>query len=369
MGYWPSKIACFLNIVLMAGYCAIDCIIGGQLLSAVSGGSMSIVVGIIVVALVCLVVAVFGMSLFHTYERYAWLPQVLVLFILIGSAGPHFDASLQSVGNSSTISGNRLSFFCLSIYVVSSWSAAASDYYVYYPETTAGWKTFLMTFAGLWLSFILVELLGVGLASGIATTPAWAEAYSISSGALIVAGYDGLRGFGKFCAVVIAFGVCANSIPGTYSAALGCQVMGRYGKAVPRYIWACVIVVVYLVCGLAGRNNLFNILSNFLALMGYWIEVFVCIVLEEHLIFRRVIGFDWTAWEDKKRLPIGIAALIAFLLGWVGAILGMNQVWYVGKLAVLVGDDGADLGFWVGCGFALISFPPLRYWELKRFGR
>ena len=69
MGYWPSKIACFLNIVLMVGYCAIGCIIGGQLLSAVSGGSMSIVVGVIVVALVCWVVAVFGMSLFHTYER------------------------------------------------------------------------------------------------------------------------------------------------------------------------------------------------------------------------------------------------------------------------------------------------------------
>lgn len=226
-----------------------------------------------------------------------------------------------------------------------------------------------MTFTGLWLSFALTDLLGIGLASGIATTPTWAEAYGISSGALIVAGYGGLRGFGKFCAVIVAFGLCANSIPGTYSAALGCQVMGRYGKAVPRYVWACVVVVVYLVCALVGRNNLFDIFSNFLALMGYWIEIFICIVLEEHLIFRREIGFDWTAWEDKKRLPVGIAALIAFLLGWMGAILGMYQAWYVGKLAILVGDYGADLGVWVGCGFTLISFPPLRYLELKRFGR
>ena len=62
---WPSKIACFLNIVLMIGFCTINCIIGGQILSAVSGGGMSIV-GIIVVALVCWVVAVVGMSLFHT---------------------------------------------------------------------------------------------------------------------------------------------------------------------------------------------------------------------------------------------------------------------------------------------------------------
>ena len=93
------------------------------------------------------------------------------------------------------------------------------------------------------------------------------------------------------------------------------------------------------------------------------------IVLEEHLIFWREIGFDWTAWEDEKRLPVGIAALIAFLLGWMGTILGMYQVLYVGKLAILVGDYGADLGVWVGCGFTLISFSPLRYLELKKFGR
>jgi purine-cytosine permease-like protein len=53
----------------MVGYCTIDGIIGGQMLSAVSGGSMSIVVGIIIVSLVSLVVAVFGMALFHHYER------------------------------------------------------------------------------------------------------------------------------------------------------------------------------------------------------------------------------------------------------------------------------------------------------------
>lgn len=53
----------------MVGYGLIDCVIGGQMLSAVSGGSMSIVVGIIIVALISLVVAVFGMALFHAYER------------------------------------------------------------------------------------------------------------------------------------------------------------------------------------------------------------------------------------------------------------------------------------------------------------
>jgi purine-cytosine permease-like protein len=216
-------------------------------------------------------------------------------------------------------------------------------------------------------------MIGVAIASGVATTPDWNEAYGISSGALITASYGPLHGFGKFCAVVVALGVIANNVPGTYSAALGCQIMGRFGKAVPRWCWAVVMVMIQLVCGLAGRNHLFLIFQNFLALMGYWLMIMVCIVAEEHLLFRRTIwgglGFDWTAWEDRKRLPWGVAACTAFLLGWMGAILGMYQVWYVGPIAKLAGDTGADVGMWVGCGFALITFPPMRWVELKIVGR
>lgn len=69
MGYWPSKIACLLTIIVSIGYGTIDCIIGGQILSAVTGGSMSIVVGIIIIALVTWIVVVFGMKVFHIYER------------------------------------------------------------------------------------------------------------------------------------------------------------------------------------------------------------------------------------------------------------------------------------------------------------
>lgn len=89
MGYWPSKIACFLNIVIMVGYGTIDCIIGGQILSAVSGGSMSIVVGIIIVALVSWIVAVFGLAVFHVYERY--------IILLIPDVGNYFNTDHSSL--------------------------------------------------------------------------------------------------------------------------------------------------------------------------------------------------------------------------------------------------------------------------------
>jgi purine-cytosine permease-like protein len=69
MGYYPSKICCFLNIVIMLGYGMIDCLVGGQVLSAVAGGRISVVGGVIIVAAVTWVVVVFGMSIFQTYER------------------------------------------------------------------------------------------------------------------------------------------------------------------------------------------------------------------------------------------------------------------------------------------------------------
>ena len=293
-----------------------------------------------------------------------------MLFILVGSAGPHFNSNLQSTGGIPATTAHRLSFFSLCLSVPLSWAAAGSDFYVYYPESTNKRLTFLMTLTGSTLSFVFVTLLGVGLASGVSTTPAWSDAYDISSGALLLAGYDGLGGFGRFCGVIVALGVISNNVPGTYAAALGCQVLGRYGKAVPRYLWVCVIVAIYFVCAIAGRDHLFAIFQNFLALMGYWLIIFVSIVFEEHVMFRGRGGFDWTAWEDQKHLPIGLAALATFLIGWAFAVIGMDQAWFIGPVAKLVGDDtGADIGIWLASASTLMIFPPLRWLELKTIGR
>lgn len=367
MGYWPSKILCFLNIILMIGYATIDGIIAGQVLSAVSGGKMTIIVGIVVVSVVCWVVAVFGMAMFHKYERYSWLPQTIVLFILIGCAGPYFDASAPSKNSGALLAAQRLSFFNICLYVPNSWAGAASDFYVYYPEKTSKRKIFLLTLTGIWTAFTFVYLIAIGLGTGVAKSPAWAAANDISSGALIVAGYEPLKGFGRFCSVVVSLGVIANSIPSTYSAALGVQVLGRYGKAIPRYVWSTVLILIEFVLAVAGREHLFAIFQNFCALMGYWAMIMFFIVLEEHVFFRGRKGFDWSRWEDRDYMPLGLAALASFVIGWVGAVLGMAQVWYTGPLAGLA--EGGDVGLWIACGFTLVTFPPLRVLELKYFGR
>ena len=349
MGWWPSKLIVILTLIILLGYSLIDVVIAGQILSAVStDDSLSVVVGIVITALVTWVVTTFGYSVFHLYERYAWLPQLVVVMILAGVAGPNFDLHANpSAGlDERTIVGNRISFFSLCLAAAITYACVGADYFVYFPENTPRLTVFMVTMLGLSVSFTPVFVIGIGLGSGLASNASWVDAYGESQGALIVEGYRPLGAFGSFCSVIVALGLIANVVAPTYASGIDWQALGHYFEKVPRVIWTTFSVIIYAVCAIAGRAHLAEIFTNFLALMGYWSAIWIAIVLEEHLIFRKYygLGWNWDAWNNRHQLPLGIAALIAFLVGWAGAILCMAQVWYVGPISALIGKYGGDVG-------------------------
>ena len=59
MGYWPSKLACILNLILQVGWGIIACILVGQMLSAINGAGLSIAVGCFIGALLIGLIATF----------------------------------------------------------------------------------------------------------------------------------------------------------------------------------------------------------------------------------------------------------------------------------------------------------------------
>lgn len=238
---------------------------------------------------------------------------------------------------------SRLSFFSICLSAAITYSPLAADFFVYYPEHTSRWTIFALTQTGLTFSFTMAFLIGIGLASGISAHPEYAAAYKHGQGALIVEGFSPLHGFGKFCSVVIALGLIANTVAPTYSSGVDFQILGRYAEKVPRVVWNTVGVIIYTVCALAGRSHLSTIFTNFLALMGYWVAIWFAIILEERFLFRLHCGYNWAAWRDPSKLPVGLAAFIAFVIGWAGAVLCMAQLWYIGPLAKLVGHYGADV--------------------------
>jgi NCS1 nucleoside transporter family len=376
MGWWPSKLIVILNIIVLLGYSLLDCVVGGQILSAVSpNGSMSVVVGIVIVAIITWAVTTFGISVFHYYERYAFIPQIIVFSILFGISAKHYDLTTPSTGDPRTVAGDRLSFFSICLSAAITYGGLGADYFVYWPTSTSRFSIFAATLLGLSVSFTLALVLGIGLGSGITSYQPYSNAWTNSqggsgSGALLVVGFEPLHDFGKFCAVIAALGVIANTIPPTYSSGVDFQILGRYAAKVPRVIWNTIGVIIYTVCALAGRNHLAVIFTNFLALMGYWVAIWIAIILEEYLIFRRSAkAYNWAAWDDREKLPIGIAALVAFLVGYGGSVISMAQVWYIGPIARLIGEYGGDAGNYVGFSCAALVYPPLRWLELKKFGR
>lgn len=374
MGWYPAKIIVILNIIVLLGYSLLDAVIAGQMLSAVSGTSnLNIVVGIVIVAVITWVITTFGYTVFHMYERYAWLPQIVMISILAGVAGPNFDLTTSpSEGEDRlTIIGNRLSFFSLCLAAAITYSGGAADLFVYYPEYAPRSKVFVVTVVGLALSFTYAFIVGIGLGSGIALNQVWSDAYSVSQGALIVEGFRPLGAFGSFCGVIVALGLVGNIILPVYAAGVDFQTLGVNFEKIPRVIWNTLGVIIFTVCAIAGRAHLAEIFTNFLALMGYWVSIWIAILLEEHLIFRkwRGLGWNWDAWDDHRKLPVGLAALVAFLVGWAGSILSMAQVWYIGPFAAQVGEYGGDMGNYVGFAWAGIVFPGLRWLELRHYGR
>ena len=347
-GWWPSKLIVILNLIVLLGYSMIDLVVAGQILSAVSvHGNLSVVVGIVIVAVISWVITTFGISIFHTYQRYAFLPQLIAICIFYGVAAPTFDLQTPSTGDSATIIGSRISFFSLCLSAAITYAGEAADYFVYYSPQTPRLSLFAASLLGLITSFTFAIILGIGLASGISKAPSYQSAYSKGGqGALLVEGLSlPLNAFGKFLAVLIALGLIANVIAPTYSSGIDFQILAQSFQKVPRFIWNTVGIVIYTVCALAGRDHLSEIFTNFLALMGYWVAIWIAITIEEQLIFRRrsAGGYDWTVWNQQDKLPLGLAALVAFLVGWAGAILCMAQAWYIGPIARLVGEYGADV--------------------------
>ncbi|KAL3480150.1 hypothetical protein BJX99DRAFT_267108 [Aspergillus californicus] len=368
MGFNPSKFCCFLNVLTNLGYGMMSAMVGGQLLSKLSGGAVSVVIGIIIVALASLVVATFGMHIFQYYERFAWFPQLMVFCILLGSAGPQFNFESVTVGSAEEVNGRRLAFFSLCLASALSWVPGAADYHVYYSPNTGAWRIWSMTTIGVGMAMVITLLLGVGLGSGVAHNPRWVTIYDGTPASLIIAGYDRLGGFGKFCVFINVLTIVSNNAPGSYSMAMNFQMLGDYWCKVPRPVFTTVSTIIYTACAIGGRDSLYEIFNNLVPLIGYWVVIWFTIVVESDILFERGRHYDWSAWNKPEKLPMGFAATAAFLIGWAGAIVGMDQVWYTGPIAGTIAG-GCDLGIWLGLGFTALAFPPLRMLELRVVGR
>ncbi|KFY15557.1 hypothetical protein V492_01898 [Pseudogymnoascus sp. VKM F-4246] len=372
LGIWGAKLCSLLNIIVNIGYATISSIVGGELLRAVSGGSLPLVVGIVIIVIIAFIVSFFGFAIIHHYERYAWIVAVILLCALYGQASEHFSPTPGfSLATGLDYHGGCLSYFAIIFGVCCSWCPIAGDYYVHYPVNTNKWLVFGLTYLGLIIPTIFIGILGNYFGGIIATSDDLAEVYHEGGiGALIPAIMSPPAAWGRFACIVFVLSFLGNVIANIYSSALSIQLLGKHFIAVPRFVWCTFLSLATFALAYGGRNVLEEIINNLLSILGYWTLAFALIMFIEHFWFRpRLGGYDLSAWQDQKRMPWGIAGTGSLLIGIGFSFLGMAQTWYIAPVAKKIGMYGGDVGDELILASVLITYPILRTLEIKYIGR
>ena len=283
----------------------------------------------------------------------------IIFAILLVVAAPHFKIIPTPALGVAEIAG----FFSFggAVYgFATGWSSYAADYNVNQPEETPSSRVFWLTFLGVFVPCVLLEILGLALTTWIPNK---------SGGDLLAAALSPLGGFGTILVALLALSVIANNIPNDYSLGLSMQVLGRWFQGVKRYVWTLIGAVVYVLIAIPAAANFSETLTNFLLIIAYWLGPWAIILILEHFVFRHG-QYNVDDWNTRSRLPIGWAALVSMVVGLMGVLLGAAQVYYVGPVAKLVNPPyGMDVGFELGLIFAGIAYLILRRIELNTSNR
>lgn len=358
------------------GWAAANIIVGAQLINAVNPDVPGFA-GILIIAFCTLLIVFFGYKVVHAYEFWSWIPTFIIFLVVIGVFAHSGDFMNIPLESGLAELGQVLSYGSTVFGFGTGYTSYAADYTVYQPSNRPRRKVFLATWLGIYPTLLFTELLGLALVTSTGQNGGhnpYEQGYNESGvggllGALL---FPRLGGFGKFCVVILALSIVANNCPNIYSVSLTLMVMGRWTRHVPRFVWTVIATGVYIAIAIPGYSHFEAVLENFMNFIGYWLAIYEGVALTEHFLFRRGFsGYHPEDYDQREKLPPGIAALLAFCFGIVGMVLGMSQTWYVGPIAKTAGStsSGGDVGFELGFTFAAFSYAILRTIELRIFKR
>lgn len=354
-GLGGGALMALFNVAACVGWSAVNVIVGAQLITALSGGHVPAWAGILLIAALTTVVSLYGYHYVHRYERVAWMPMAAIFVLLVFVAGPHAHL-LKTPAFGLAELASFVSFGGAVYGFATGWSSYAADYNVNQPEETPPARIFWLTFLGVTIPCVLLEILGLALSTGFKGEGA---------GGLLAAALQPLGGFGSFLLVLLALSIVANNIPNDYSLGLSMQVLGRAFQNVNRAVWTLIGAAVYIVIALLAARHPNQTLADFLLLVAYWLAPWSVILTLEHFVFRKG-RYNADDWNTPSRLPAGWAALTSLAFGLVGVYLGAAQVMFVGPVAKAINPPfGMDIGFELGAVFAAVAYLILRRVEIN----
>jgi NCS1 nucleoside transporter family len=357
-GWVGAIIMALFNIAACIGWSAVNVIVGGQLIAALSNGAIPRWLGILIIAILTTIISIYGYKYVHRYERFAWIPMAVIFVVMFIVAAPHFKIVTAASSGIAQIAG-MISFGGAIYGFATGWSSYAADYNVNQPENTPGMRVFWLTFLGIFIPCVVLETLGMAFSTYI----------NKGGGDLLAGVVSPLGGIGTFILFLLALSVIANNIPNDYSLGLSVQVLGKGLQHINRAIWTLVGAVVYILIALSVGANFNQTLENFLLIVAYWLGPWAIILIIEHFVFRHG-RYNVDDWNTPSKLPVGWAAIASMVIGLIGVYLGAAQSLFVGPIAYAINPPfGMDIGFELGLILAGIAYLILRRVELNQTGR
>lgn len=339
-----------LQWVSTVAWDAINAIFGAQAVHLLLG--VPFWVGLLAILALQGVLGLFGYELMHTFHK--WMAGVLgIMFVVI-------TVKIAEVGNfharATAHGGNLVGGFILLATIaasfVVSWAAYASDYTRYMEPDASRRGIFVLTLAGVTVSSVWVEVLGVSVAAVAVNSTAAGLRHVVGGGAL-----------GALTLVAVWIGTVAVNAMDDYSGSLALQATGL--KIKRPVIAVAVTAIAFVLTLWLDTGSLAAKFQNLLLFITYWIPPFAAIqMIDWHRNRGRLAVHDAM---DVSRLRPGWDALIALLVGFGASVPFMDTTLYVGPVSsgpLHGGDIALAVGFFVGGAvYGLIRWVETRSWR------
>ncbi|KAA0083340.1 cytosine permease [Mycolicibacterium sp. P9-64] len=325
--------------VLMAvtagiGWFATNSVSGAYALAALFG--IGPLVGLVIIVLVQTAFAFFGHNLVQAFEKYSF-PVLAVIFavasvVILSKAhvgAPALPGGVGGLGGFLLTVGTAFGY-------AAGWTPYAADYTRYLPSTVSTTRTGLFAAAGLFLSCVVLEIVG---AASVTIGPALSENPTESfTGELA-------SPLAKATLLAIAIGaIAANSI-NIYS---GAMAFVTIGIKLPHHIARALVTVFFGVAGFLvawwALPDAAASYEAFLLIIAYWIGPWLGMLFADQYLRRdqTIAGFlydrSYANWNGLLSFAIGLV---------VSVLLFSNQEKFVGFVARGLPQLG-DITFFVG---------------------
>jgi len=305
--------------------------------------------GLLIVLAMQGVLGLFGYEMMHLFQK--WMSLVLgAMFIAI-------TVKLASIGNwhapatahGANLVGGFILMTTISASFVISWGAYASDYSRYMKPDASRQKIFWLSLAGVSLSSIWIEILGLAAAALAVNATSGGIQHLLGGGVL-----------GGLALVAIWIGTVSVNAMNDYSGSLALQAAGARIKR--PYIAVIVTAAAFFLTLWLNTGTLATKFQNVLLFATYWVTPFAAIQIVDWWRHRALM--DVTDIVEFNSLHTRWDALVALIIGFLAAIPFMNTSLLVGFVTSRW-LHGGDLAFPVGFVVGGAVYALLRYVQTK----